>query len=172
MENDTWAGNQTAQDAFTQSLEDIGLKRAGVQYDLHSGGARTYYSQLESLGLFFTREDGSMWLTIAGQDLVEGNDLPSEIMRTQLLNYQYPSMYSRVANVKIHTSIKVKPFLFVLELLLDPEIGHLTDFELTIPVVYGHNSRCLELCKTKILFECVMKTLAGIEYPSIDGRYR
>ena len=151
LENDTWAGNQTIQDTFTSNLEQFGLKRSGVQYDPHSGGARTYFAQLESLGLLFTREDGSTWLTIAGQDLVEGNHPPAEIMRTQLLNYQYPSIYSKVANVKIHPSIKVKPFLLVLELLLDPEIEHLTDHEMIIPVMYGHNHQCFDTCKRKIL---------------------
>jgi hypothetical protein len=169
LENDTWSGNQTAQDAFTKSLEEVGLKREGVQYDLHSGGARTYFSQLESLGLFFTREDGSMWLTIAGQDLVDGTYLPAEIMRTQLLNYQYPSIYSQVANVKIHPRIKVKPFLFVLELLLDPEIEYLTDSELIIPVMYGHNSSCIGICKSKILaFRESQDILSVIDNPAQD----
>ncbi len=151
LENDVWGGNQSVQNSFTSNLERFGLKREGVQYDPHSGGARTYFSQLESLGLLFTRDDGSTWLTIAGQDLVESNFAPAEILRTQLLNYQYPSIYSQVANVKIHPSIKIKPFLFVLELLLDPEIGYLTDEEIVIPVVYGHTHRCFNVCKQKIL---------------------
>lgn len=151
LEHDTWCGNQSLQNSFTSNLEHFGLKRAGVQYDPHSGGARTYFSQLGSLGLLFTRDDGSTWLTIAGQDLVEGSYAPSEILRTQLLNYQYPSIYSQVANVKIHPSIKVKPFLFILELLLDSEIQYLTDEEIIIPVVYGHNHKCFDLCKQKIL---------------------
>lgn len=169
LENDTWSGNQTAQDSFTKSLEKVGLKKEGVQYDLHSGGARTYFSQLESLGLFFTRDDGSTWLTIAGQDLVDGNHPPAKIMRTQLLNYQYPSIYSQVANVKIHPCIKVKPFLFVIELLLDPEIGHLTDYEMIIPVIYGHNSQCLNICKNKILeFRENQNILSVIDNPVQD----
>jgi len=169
LENDTWSGNQTAQDAFTKSLEEVGLKREGVQYDLHSGGARTYFSQLESLGLFFTRDDGSMWLTIAGQDLVDGTHLPAEIMRTQLLNYQYPSIYSQVANVKIHPRIKVKPFLFILELLLDPEIEHLTDSEMIIPVMYGHNINCINICKNKILeFRDSQDIFSVIDNPAQD----
>lgn len=149
LENDTWSGNQSLQDTFTSNLERFGLKRAGVQYDPHSGGARTYFSQLGALGLLFTRADGSTWLTIAGQDLVEGNYSPVEIIRTQLLNYQYPSVYG--SNVKIHPDIKVKPFLLVLELLLDPEICHLTTEEMIIPVMYGHNHGCFDLCKNKIL---------------------
>jgi len=93
--SDVWMGNQALQNSFTTNLEKFGLKREGVQYDPNSGGARTYFSQLESLGLLFTRDDQSTWLTIAGQDLVEGIYSPSEILRTQLLRYQYPSIYSK-----------------------------------------------------------------------------
>lgn len=149
--SDVWMRNQALQNSFTANLEKFGLKREGVQYDPNSGGARTYFSQLESLGLLFTRDDGSTWLTIAGQDLVEGTDYPSEILRTQLLRYQYPSIYSKGSNVKIHPSIKIKPFLFILELLMDSTIQHLTDIEIIIPVIYGHNQNCFDLCKDKIL---------------------
>lgn len=151
LEDDNWSGNQSLQNTFTENLERFKLKSPGVQYDPHSGGARTYFSQLESLGLLFTRDDGSTWLTIAGQDLVDGNHPPAEILRTQLFKYQYPSIYSQGSNVKIHPEIKVKPFLFILELLLDPEIGRLTDEEIVFPVVFGHNHQCLALCKERIL---------------------
>lgn len=73
LENESWSGNKPLQSLFTKNLEELGLKRTGVQYDPNSGGARTYFAQLESLGLLFTRADGSTWLTIAGQDLVDGS---------------------------------------------------------------------------------------------------
>ena len=151
LESNIWEGNQSVQNTFTANLEKLGLKRPGVQYDPNSGGARTYFSQLESLGLLFTREDKTTWLTLAGQDLVEGKCSPSQIIRTQLLNYQYPSIYSKSANVKVHSNIKVKPFLFILELLMNEDIQFLTDSEIIIPVLYGHNSSCFDLCKAKIL---------------------
>ena len=105
LESNIWEGNQSVQNTFTANLEKLGLKRPGVQYDPNSGGARTYFSQLESLGLLFTREDKTTWLTLAGQDLVEGKCSPSQIIRTQLLNYQYPSIYSKSANVKVHSNM-------------------------------------------------------------------
>lgn len=170
LENTSWSGNQGLQDTFTQNLENFGLKRPGEQYDPHSGGARTYFAQLESLGLLFTREvDSSTWLTIAGSDLVESNYAPGEIIRTQLLNYQYPSVYSQGSNVKIHPKIKVKPFMFILELLMDSDVEYLTDNEIIIPVIYGHNHDCFELCKEKILsFRDHGQILSVIDDPNND----
>jgi hypothetical protein len=169
LENDTWSGNQDIQNQFTKNLEKFKLKKTGEQYDSKSGGARTYFSQLESLGLLFTKKDKSTWLTIAGEDLIEAKHAPAEIMRTQLLNYQYPSIYSKNQNVKIHPDIKVKPFIFVLELLLDSEINYLTDLELIIPVTYGHNFKCFDLCKQKILtFRETGNLLSVIDNPDKD----
>ncbi len=151
LASDVWMGNQALQNTFTANLEKFGLKREGDQYDPNGGGARTYFAQLESLGLLFTRDDKSTWFTIAGQDLVDGIYSPSEILRTQLLRYQYPSIYSKGPNVKINPSIEIKPFLFILELLMDVDIKNLTDPEIIIPVIYGHNKNCFDLCKAKIL---------------------
>jgi len=146
----SWTGNQSMQNAFCKALENAGLKRRGVQYSPNSGGPRTYFGQLKCLGLIFQREDKSVWFTKAGEDLLKGEP-PLPIMQRLLLRHQYPSVYQKLNNVKINPDIKVKPFLFVLDLMLDRRIGHLTIEELCIPVVYGHNQDCLELCVEKIL---------------------
>ena len=48
---DIWSGNIENQKSFTKNLEKNNLKRKGEQYDLNSGGPRTYLNQLECLGL-------------------------------------------------------------------------------------------------------------------------
>ena len=48
-------------------------------------------------------------------------------------------------------NLKVKPFVFILDLLRHPQIGSLSVFELMIPVVYGHSHECLGFCVSKIL---------------------
>jgi len=147
----SWAGNRASQMAFTKALESMNLKTSGHQRDANSGGARTYWAQLEGLGLVFTREaDKTVWTTIAGQTLLE-NRQPLLVLQTQLLRYQYPSPYSAGQNVRIHPSIRIHPFLFLLELIMEPELGGLSNQEFAIPVVYGHNSECLSLCREKIL---------------------
>lgn len=145
-----WGGNQELQNEFCKALEASGLKRNGDQYDPTSGGPRTYLAQLRSLGLMFVRENNSLWLTKAGQDIVDGKP-PLPILQKLLLRYQYPSMYSVGQNVKIHPNIKVKPFVFILKLLNAPEIGYLTNEEMVIPIIYGHNPNCYNICIEKIL---------------------
>ncbi len=68
-----------------------------------------------------------------------------------LMNHQYPSAYSSFPNVKINPRLKIKPFLFVLDLIRCPDIGNLSNSELCVPIVYGHNYDCLDLCREKIL---------------------
>lgn len=147
-----WNGNQQLQDTFTKTLELNNLKRPGTQYDLHSGGARTYLAQLKCLGLIFQRNrNGIFFPTIAGEAIMQGNN-GIDVLQHMLLHHQYPSYYGNNSNVKIHPQLKIKPFLFILELLNAPSLGgHLTTQEIMIPVIYGHNNDCLELCTQKIL---------------------
>jgi hypothetical protein len=144
---DLWSGKQEVQDQFTKALELAGIKRPGIQYDPHSGGARTYLAQLECLGLLFKRGGGLAFLTVAGEDMANGEQ-PLPILQELLFRHQYPSVYSRNSNVKIHPAIKVQPFLFVLELMDKAE--YLTNTELVVPMIYGHNSSCIAICLKKI----------------------
>jgi hypothetical protein len=146
--SETWSGNQPLQDQFCKALEAAGLKRAGVQYDPHSGGPRTYLAQLECLGLIFKR-GAEIFFTQTGEDMLGGKP-PLPLLQKQLLTHQYPSAYGKKPRVLIHPELQVKPFLFVLELLNREEIGFLTDIELAVALVYGHNRACLNICSTKI----------------------
>ncbi len=145
-----WSGNRELQAEYCLGLEQVGLKRPGVQYDPNSGGPRTYLAQMQALGLVFSRENGQTFLTIAGEGLASGNP-PLPIMRELILKHQYPSHYSGLPNVRIHPDIRVKPFVFILQLLSHPDIGSLTKEEIAVAVIYGHNHRCLDLCVEKIL---------------------
>jgi len=149
-EYEKWSGNQILQNAFCKSLEKASLKKTGIQYDPKSGGPRTYFSQLLGLGLIFMRDDKTVYLTKAGEDLADGV-APLPILQNQLLKYQYPSVYGNNKNVRINPQIKVKPFMFILELLMTRDIKYLTNEEIAIPVIYGHNRGCLEVCIEKIL---------------------
>lgn len=146
----SWSGDQETQNKFCKALEGAGLKRAGEQYDRHSGGSRTYLAQLKSLGLLFQRGNNEIWTTLAGEKLTLG-ETPLEVMQTQLFRYQYPSAYSRSPYIRIHPDLKVKPFLFLLKLCCDPDLAGITYKEMMIPVIYGHNHNCYYLCKEKIL---------------------
>lgn len=141
--------SQDIQNDFCKALEKAGLKRPGTQYDPQSGGPRTYLSQLRCLGLVFDR-NGELFPTIAGEDLVSGRT-PLKIMQKLLLRHQYPSAYSSGQNVRINPRIRIKPFLFILQLLNEPGIVNLNQEELCIPLMYGHNQDCIEICIEKII---------------------
>jgi len=147
-----WISNQNIQDEFYKTLEKIGLKRTGFQRHANPGGARTYYSQLKTLGLIFSRKiEGKKYdfTTLAGDSLIKGEN-PLDVMQYVLLKHQYPSYYSQGHNVMIHPNIKVKPFIFILQLLNIEGINKLSTEEIALAVTYGHNNECLDLVAEKI----------------------
>ena len=150
VSDESWQGRQDIQNSFCKALEEAGLKRAGEQHDPHSGGPRTYLAQLKCLGILFQDSQKRVYYTQAGDELVTGN-APLPILQDLLLKHQYPSCYSNLAQIKINPGIRVKPFLFVLRLLMHKDIGSMSVQELIIPVVYGHNNECFDLCVEKIL---------------------
>ncbi|NQD69987.1 AlwI family type II restriction endonuclease [Sphingobacterium shayense] len=132
--------SQEAQNEFSRMLTSGNLKGQNEIRDPKSGGARTYISQLESLGLLY-RTDKSIRFTLAGKSLINF-ETPLKVLQVQLLNYQYPSVYSSGRNVRIHPGLKIKPFVFVLKMLKDSHINYLTVEELVFFVLYGHNLNC------------------------------
>jgi hypothetical protein len=143
-----WSGNQELQDQFCNALEVAGLKKKGEQYDAHSGGPRTYLTQLECLGLIFLR-DGAVYFTQAGEDILDGKP-PLPILQRQLLRHQYPSAYGHKMKVRVHPQLRVKPFMLILECLRRPDVGYLSMDELGVLLLYGHNRECLPRCVEKI----------------------
>jgi len=141
--------NQLVQERFADILDTKGLKSGGYRRDPAGGGTRTYLAQLECLGLLFKR-DSSYLYTLAGEKILNADE-PLGALQTAILRHQYPSPYGSGRQVKINQHLAVKPFVFLLQLMLDADIGYLTDFEIRIPCIYGHNHDCLELCKQKIL---------------------
>lgn len=141
---------QEGQDALKEELERQHLKRDHGAYHPKSGGMRTYEAQLRSLGLLYRREK-QRELTVAGKALLQGTATPLDILRTQLLRFQYPSTYGLGQNVWMSPLVKVKPFLFILDFLHDREIDSLSEEELAVLVIYGHSHSSFELCKKKIL---------------------
>ena len=141
-----WTGNQEAQNRLYKAFEDLGYKRKGHQYDSHSGGPRTYLRQLECLGLLYIK-DRRIHFTQVGQAILDGK-APLPLLQRQLLRHQYPSTYGR--KIKIHPALRVKPFLFILELLHQKGIKHLSQKELAIALLYGHSRSCIPSCVRKI----------------------
>jgi hypothetical protein len=146
----TWSGDQKQQNQFAKLLEEYGLKGGGNQRDANSGGARTYEAQLRLLGLLYKDSKGELSLTQSGLAAVEMEKL-AETFIWQILKVQYPCLYSKGRMVNLDPSIKVRPFVLLLDLMQDAELNGLTDVDMMIPVVFGHNNSTYKLCKQKII---------------------
>jgi len=147
-----WKGNRMLQRKFEEALESAGLKKKGKPYDPNSGGARTYADQLTALGLIFYDErfDPTQYRpTSAGQAIMNGA-VPLVILQNQLLKMQYPSSYSRRRGVAIAPEFVIRPFSFLLKLLLDPDILWLSKQEI---------ARFVLSAKTELDFESVKERI-------------
>lgn len=128
--NQEWSGQRDTHMAYEEALEAAGLKRVGQRRDQSGSGGRTYGAWLESLGLIFHQEStNNIKLTLAGEAIMSG-DSPVEVLKNQVLKYQFPSAFSLSRNVQVSSRFKIRPFRFLLKLLLDSRIGYLTQDEI------------------------------------------
>ena len=133
--NEEWDGQRNSHLAYEDALEQAGLKRKGERRDQTGGGARTYKAWLVSLGLIFAQEStGKIKLTLAGEAIMNG-DSPVEILKGQILKYQFPSAFSIGRGVRVAPRFKIRPFRFLLRLLMDEKVGYLTEEEIAKIVV-------------------------------------
>ena len=133
--NQEWEGQRDSHLAYESALEEAGLKRKGERRDQTGGGARTYKAWLVSLGLIFSQEStGKIKLTLAGEAIMNG-DSPVEVLKDQILKYQFPSSFSVGRGVQVSDRFKVHPFWFLLKLLSDERVGYLTEDEIAKIVV-------------------------------------
>jgi hypothetical protein len=122
-QGEVWRRNRPLHLLFEEALEAAGVKAPGERRDQQAGGGRTYAAWLYAYGLWFEDQEGRVWPTFAGQDLLEGRP-PVEIILHQLMNFQYPSSYSNLPGVRIHERFcRIFPFRFLLKLLRDSRLG-------------------------------------------------
>ena len=128
--NQEWEGQRNSHLAYEDALEEAGLKRKGERRDQTGGGGRTYKAWLVSLGLIFTQEStGKIKLTLAGEAIMNG-DSPVEVLKGQILKYQFPSSFSIGRGVQVSSRFKIRPFRFILKLMADEKIKYLTEEEM------------------------------------------
>ncbi|MCM8710825.1 restriction endonuclease [Clostridium sp. SYSU_GA19001] len=149
-----WQGQKESHLSFEDALEQAGLKRKGERRDQTGGGARTYKAWLTSLGLIFAQEStGKIKLTLAGEAIMAG-DSPVEVLKNQILKYQFPSSFSLSRGVQVAPRFKIRPFRFLLRLLNDPEIEYLTEEEIAKIIVTkaeNETDKCYRYIVGKIL---------------------
>lgn len=129
--NQEWKGQRETHLTLEEALEEAGLKRIGERRDQTGGGARTYRAWVASLGLIFTQElTKQIKLTLAGEAIMAGES-PVEVLKHQILKYQFPSSFSLSKGVGVSSRFKIRPFRFLLRLLNDNRLGnYLTEEEI------------------------------------------
>lgn len=149
-----WKGQRNTQMSFEDALEKSGLKRPGLRRDQSGSGGRTYGAWLESLGLIFHQEStGRIKLTLAGEAIIAGEP-PVDILKAQVLKYQFPSSFSMGRNVNVSPRFKIRPFRFLLRLLLDKDIAYLTQEEIAKVVIVeaeNESDSCFQHVKDRLL---------------------
>lgn len=152
--NQEWIGQRGTQMDFEEALESAGLKRVGQRRDQSGSGGRTYGAWLESLGLIFHQDTTkNIKLTLAGEAIMSG-DSPVDVLKGQVLKYQFPSAFSISRGVQVSSRFKIRPFRFLLKLLLDNRIQYLTQDEIAkVCAVDAENEsdKCYEAVVQQIL---------------------
>lgn len=152
--NHQWEGQRSSHLSLEDALEQAGLKRKGERRDQGGGGARTYKAWLVSLGLIFTQETTKrVQLTLAGEAIMNG-DSPVEVLKWQVIKYQFPSAFSVGRGVDVSSRFKIHPFVFLLRLLMDSQIGYLSQDEIAnIVIVEAENEtkRCYDKIVQRVL---------------------
>lgn len=152
--NQEWSGQRNTHMAYEEALESAGLKRIGQRRDQSGSGGRTYGAWLASLGLIFNQKpSGNIKLTLAGEAIMAG-DSPVDVLKNQVLKYQFPSSFSISRGVQVNERFRIHPFRFLLRLMLDFRIAYLTQEEIAkICIVEAENEteKCYEYIVKRIL---------------------
>ena len=133
--NQEWQGQRDTHLTLEEALEESNIKRKGERRDQTGGGARTYQAWVASLGLIFTQESTKqLKLTLAGEAIMNG-DSPVTVLKNQVLKYQFPSSFSTSRGVDVSRRFKIRPFRFLLRLLMDSEVGYLSEEEIAKVII-------------------------------------
>lgn len=146
--NKKWSGNRQAHRDFEDELEHSETKRVGERRDGSGSGGRTYASMLFSLGLWFEKYE-KVYLTLAGEAIMNGDE-PYEILKKQVLLFQYPSAYSDT-RYGVTPRFKVRPFLFLLKLLSDSRLENILSQDEIAFVVLISADKESDYCYEKVV---------------------
>lgn len=148
--NQEWQGQRDTHLSLEGALEEANLKRKGERRDQTGGGARTYQAWVASLGLIFIQESTKqLKLTLAGEAIMNG-DSPVSVLKNQVLKYQFPSSFSMSRGVEVAPRFKIRPFRFLLRLLMDPIVEHLTEEEIAKVIITNAENETEECYRTVV----------------------
>jgi len=150
--------DQDSQDVYSSTLDNLNLKNGGKLQSSNSGGMRTYLAYLEQLGLIFRRSankkkniKAGVYLTLAGVEVANLKD-PVSVMIKQTLRMQFPSPYSQGPQVNIHSSVEVKPAIFITKMAESVDLNnYISSEDAAIAVIYGRTMKDLKTVIAKCL---------------------
>lgn len=160
VEGNVWPGNTELQLRFEDEIARRGLRNTGNlrarNTNTGGGGIRTYFAQLKALGLVFLEEGtNKARLTISGEELLRGVQSFVDIMRYQLVRFQYPSNSFIKGSSKVSERFHIHPFWFLLKLLTVDELGHYlsSDELMKIVILQAENDsdECFRFIVSRIL---------------------
>lgn len=146
-----WKGQRDTHLSLEEALEQAGLKRIGERRDHTGGGGRTYRAWVASLGLIFIQESTQqIKLTLAGEAIMAGES-PVEVLKHQILKYQFPSSFSLSRGVKVSSRFKIRPFRFLFRLLSDSRLYYYLTEEEIAKIVIVEADKETEKCYNYIV---------------------
>lgn len=142
FEGKTW-------NAGKQSFYSILLNKKGLSKSTNPRSARAIMGTFKFFGFAYTT-GRKLIITDAGKEFVHGNT--SEILKLQLLKWQYPNPFEAKGNVASYTrSLRLFPFRVLLRLLSDLESIHEDELALYVWKTINGSPQELERIKKEIL---------------------
>ena len=135
-------------------LVEENLKRERMKIDDNPGSLRGNFTTLKAFGLVYRDFNDKVQLSKAGEELINPatpDTIKKNLMRKQVLNFQYPCPYTQNGHAKIISDYKIKPYRFLLELLLTDEIDYITLEEAARFIVFAQEPSEKNLIKESIL---------------------
>lgn len=153
FEGRTWGSKgREGELSFEENLERAGIKGEGPRFDRTGGGARTYRAWFRSLGLFYQDKDEVCYLTDAGEALVKNDMSPFEVIKKLVVENQFPSAFSYEGRSSVDSRFTVRPFIFILQLLLDERLEkYLNEKDEIAKVVIEHGISNEQTCVDNVV---------------------
>lgn len=142
------------QKEIDEFLVGEGLKRERKKIHPNPGSLRGNLTNFKAFGLIYLDFDSRVHLTKVGEELIDDSTPEAiwlDLLRKQILNFQYPCPYAQKGNSKIISDYKIKPYRFILELLLTDELNYITLDEAARFLVFAENHNQKNVIKNSIL---------------------
>ena len=146
--------DRSFQEELDEFLVKNKLKRERIKLHDNPGNLRGNITNFKVFGLIYKDINDKFRLTKAGEELLSSQTsetIKSSLLRKQVLNLQYPSPYFQKGNSKIVNDYKIKPYRFIVELLLNTDLQRITQEEVARFLVFTENHDQLHQIENHII---------------------